>query len=355
MTERANQTQPPRRRYLRFSLRVLMTLVLAIGVGLSSLVHNARVQRDAVAAIRRTEGSVCYDWEWKDGRMISGGAPTCPRWLVDALGVDYFGHVVRVSSSFDPPDTELVNIGRLTGLVELELIRASLGNEGFGRLKELHSLRALRLQFCRVNDAGLAHLKRLSSLRESRLSGCECDITDAGLVNMKELTGLRKLRLSTCGISDSGLANLTGLTGLHELGLSDCNITDSGLAHLKKLTNLRVLDLSLPDITDVGVATLRGLANLKSLQLTLREPTDGGLDNLQELTNLNGLRLRCIKANDVSLVHLKRLTSLRFLSVPRGEISYAGLKELEQALPKTRVLALWPSSSRPAIAKPLLR
>jgi len=355
MPDRAERMRQPWWRYLRFSLRVLMILVLAIGVGLSWLVHSARVQRDAVAAIRRAEGGVCYNWEWKDGQVISGGAPTCPRWLVDRLGVDYFGHVVRVTSSFDPSDTELVSIGRLSGLVELALIRASLANERFGSLNGLHSLKALRLDFCRVNDAGLAQLKRLSSLRELRLAGCECDITDAGLVNIKELTGLRKLTLSTCGITDSGLANLAGLTGLRELGLSDCNITDSGLPYLKKLPNLRLLTLTLPDLTCVGVATLKGLASLKKLNLTLREPTNGGLENLKELTTLNGLRLRSIKANDARLVHLKVLTCLRFLTVPRGEITDARVKELEQALPKTKVLALWPPRSGPALTKPLLR
>ena len=40
------------------SVRALMALVLALGVGLGWFVHRAQVQRDAVAAILRAGGRV---------------------------------------------------------------------------------------------------------------------------------------------------------------------------------------------------------------------------------------------------------------------------------------------------------
>ena len=85
-----------RRIPLRVSLRVFMALVVLLGVVLGWVVHRAQLQREAVVAIERAGGLVCYDWQWKDGRDIPGGKPWVPRWLVDRIGVDYFGSITLV-------------------------------------------------------------------------------------------------------------------------------------------------------------------------------------------------------------------------------------------------------------------
>jgi hypothetical protein len=90
-------TVRPRRRYLRLSVRALIVLVLVIGGGLGWFVHSVRIQRDAVAAIRKAGGLVWYDWQANAaGKTLPTGRPWAPNWLVDALGVDYFGYVVIV-------------------------------------------------------------------------------------------------------------------------------------------------------------------------------------------------------------------------------------------------------------------
>ena len=45
-------------RYLRFSIRGLIVLVLMIGVGLGWLVRSARIQREAVTSIQHAGGGV---------------------------------------------------------------------------------------------------------------------------------------------------------------------------------------------------------------------------------------------------------------------------------------------------------
>ena len=84
--------QPPRwRRRLRLSVRVFMVLVLVLGGGFGWIVHEARVQRQAVAAIERAGGKVDYDESFlgyspeRDFRE-----PGWKEWLVDHLGIDYF-------------------------------------------------------------------------------------------------------------------------------------------------------------------------------------------------------------------------------------------------------------------------
>jgi hypothetical protein len=44
------------RRYLRFSVRGLIVFVVVVGAGLGWIVHQAHVQRDAVAAIQGAGG-----------------------------------------------------------------------------------------------------------------------------------------------------------------------------------------------------------------------------------------------------------------------------------------------------------
>jgi hypothetical protein len=86
----------PWRTYLRFRVRGLIVFVLVMGAWLGWTVRGARIQREAVAAIEKAGGSVCYDWQLRNRSGIPVGGPWAPRSLVDLIGVEYFGHVVAV-------------------------------------------------------------------------------------------------------------------------------------------------------------------------------------------------------------------------------------------------------------------
>jgi hypothetical protein len=60
-TTLADPVSHPWRRFLRFSVRGMIVLVLVIGAGLGWIVRNAHIQRDAVAAIKSAGGRVYYD------------------------------------------------------------------------------------------------------------------------------------------------------------------------------------------------------------------------------------------------------------------------------------------------------
>lgn len=49
---------------VRFSLRVMMILVLVVGGGLGWIVRHARIQREALAGVKRAGGTAWYDWQW---------------------------------------------------------------------------------------------------------------------------------------------------------------------------------------------------------------------------------------------------------------------------------------------------
>ena len=131
-----------RRRWLRMSVRGLIVLVLLIGVALGWVVRSAHIQRDAVAAIESAGGGVIYDWEAQNGPEASSTGPWwAPNWLMECIGIDYFGHVMSVQcfgSRYEAPLVQIQNLGRLEYLI---------------------------LSHSRVNDAGFAHLSRLTNLK----------------------------------------------------------------------------------------------------------------------------------------------------------------------------------------------
>jgi len=122
----AGQDSRPWWSYARFSVRGLVALVVLIGGGLGWLVRSARDQRDAVAAIQKARGRVSYEWQWNDGRSTPNGEPLWPRWLVNRVGVDFFGHVSSVELGHGT-DAALVYVGYLTQLEKLDL-RGSSGH-----------------------------------------------------------------------------------------------------------------------------------------------------------------------------------------------------------------------------------
>ena len=210
-----------------------MILVLVLGGCLGWFAHlarQARIQRDAVAAITKIGGSALYEWQFDDKRfrlkpgtnIIANDVPGWPKWLLDRIGVDAFGSVTQVSfrrlpmvPSPEEFDGVLAQIGRLSRLKRLTFITAP------------------------VTDAGMAHLEGLSNLESLMFRGCN-RVTDAEVAHLARMTSLKGLYLEDSRISDAGLAYLKGLTGLETLNLARTQIGDAGLAHLERLTPSRI-------------------------------------------------------------------------------------------------------------------
>jgi hypothetical protein len=117
-------------RFLRNSVGGLIVLVLVIGAGLGWLVRSARIQHEAFAAIEYAGGSVAYNWKFDNGLINRNSNPWAPRWLVDYLGVDYFGHVtaVRLVTLSTRIDESIVQVGPLPRWqrIDLHLQRTSI-------------------------------------------------------------------------------------------------------------------------------------------------------------------------------------------------------------------------------------
>src|SRR5262249_21244750 len=139
------------------------------------------------AAIERIGGGVLYDWQFRDGIPNRGGQSWAPKWLVDRVGVDYFGNAVYViANTREVGDAILVPVGSLSRLERLDLFDAAVTDAGLVHLEGLAHLRIVELTATDVGNAGLAHLKGLPSLQHLDLNATK--VSDAGLVHLRGLT-----------------------------------------------------------------------------------------------------------------------------------------------------------------------
>ncbi len=260
MTDQAKPASRPRRRFLRFSVRGMIMLVLVIGGWLGRTVRVARIQREAVAAIRKADGEISYDWEWKSGVRTPAKGPKVPCRLVEAFGVDYFGHVVRVSFS----EREMHRLLR-----KAEQLLAELKNHSHAANEEPSEPRD-SLTGCTPEQVQIGH------------EPWEPNERDAVLPLLKGLSGLSRLDLNGVDLTGDRLLWLEGLTTLTHLDLGRTRITDSRLRRLRTLVKLSELNLDGTEITDAGLAHLKGLTRLSRIDLGDTRVTDAGVHELQQ-------------------------------------------------------------------------
>ena len=280
----------PWRRYVRFSVRGMIVVILVIGIWMGWIVRSARIQREAVSAIKRNGGSVLYSSGWTGDPTLGIDGLRVPNWLVHAIGADYFDHACSVGFAKELSDKEFAPVGNLSTLESMVLFHTNLTDAGLAHLEGLTNLSELRIYGgAQVTDASCVHLKGLTKLSNLALS--ESQVSDAGMAQLKGLTKLLRLDLRHTHVSDAGLAHLTGFVSLSNLELDGTQVSDAGLAHVKGMTNLQWLGLSDTQVTDAGLAQLKGLIDLSSLDLHRTLVTDAGLVHLTSLTNLKSLNL----------------------------------------------------------------
>jgi internalin A len=289
------------RRRLRLSVRALMVVVLITGGGLGWLMYRARVQRDAVAAIRRAGGLTYYDWEMRESNtpdfnllvVNRNGMPKWRKWLIEMIGPDYLGTVRSVTlpgpTNADPI---MPYVSQLEDLEELSF-RASvpLSNAGIAHLRGLTRLRILRLPSTepgRITGEGLKHIRGLYRLESLSLQSLP--LTDADLTPIRALTNLRVLTGVSPKLTDVGMSNLSALANLRRLDLGWTHITSAGLVHLRDMSQLRYLNLEGTHVNDAGLPTLAALPALTYVRLLYSEVTPVGVANFRKYER--GKRMR---------------------------------------------------------------
>jgi hypothetical protein len=197
----------PPRRFLRFSLRAMLLVMIVVGASLGWFGRKfvvARQQRLAVGALREMGCGVDFATDTAANRS----SPMI-EWLGKWLGEDLSSQAISVHWS----STEITDAG-------------------YSYLRGLPYLQNLILFGTHVNDTGLAHLEPLSQLKHLDLDGSE--VTDAGLSHVRALRQLTYLNLHKTRVSDAGLLNLVGLSELVRLNLTATQVTDAGAKQLRQ-------------------------------------------------------------------------------------------------------------------------
>jgi Leucine-rich repeat (LRR) protein len=243
--------------------------------------------------------------------------------------------------SFDPDDAE-----NLVCEVHLTDTRKPL-SDALVILRRFGKLKTLTLGGAWVTDAVLNDVKELTQLTTLNLVCAVTNnylewnkVTDAGLKEVKELTQLVSLTLICPNVSDAGLEDVKELQQLTTLNLTDSKVTDKGLKELTELKQLTSLNLSFTGVTDAGLKDVKELQQLTTLNLGATKVTDKGLKELTELKQLTSLDLSATELTDKGLkelTELKLLTSLDLEFNKFNGVTDAGLRELQQALPKCNV------------------
>ncbi len=226
------ETNKPKRRFFRFSLRSFLIVVTILCVWLGWFLYRVEQQREVVRWVEENGGLVEYEYQYTSGGEFKNIPPPGPRWLCNILGVDYFSSVVNVYLDRSHRDDPLFN--------------------DLKPLASLTKLRRLGLEYCNVGDltplAGLTNLEYLG-LANSQVKD---------LTVLAGLTNLATLYLSQTHVTD--LTPLVALTSIKHLSLDNTQVSD--LTPLAGLTNLEYLDL----YSATKVSNVRPLASLTRLE-----------------------------------------------------------------------------------------
>ena len=117
-----------------------------------------------MTAIERAGGKVAFDWQVGNSSFDPNGKPWCPKWLVDRVGIDYFGHVVAVNFFGTDRTRTCCMSPRLSQVEELSFYGSSATDAGLVHLEGLARLKFLSLSYMRITDAGVANLEGLTNL-----------------------------------------------------------------------------------------------------------------------------------------------------------------------------------------------
>ena len=227
----------PKRRFLRYSLRTMLVVVLVLSVWLGYMANQAAKQRRAVEVLEAMEpwGAVHYDYKYdaSDLRMVPTskdrhepeflGMSLGAIWPRPVLWVDLRGNWVN--------NKDLAQVVTAFPQVEyLSLHGASINDDGVRGIASLRRLRFLILSDTQISDIGLCHIPN-GNLEYLALDSTR--VTDQGMVEIRRLGGLKRIDLDYTEISDAGISHLAHLPDLDVITISGTNVTLEGAQQLR--------------------------------------------------------------------------------------------------------------------------
>jgi len=229
-------------------------------------------------------------------------------------------------------------------VTELKVYGKPFQADDLEKLAGLSRLAVLRFILNPVGDDLTRHLGRLTGLVHLQLN--QCGLTDVGVERLGTLSKLQYLDVNwSSGITDRGLAVVERMPQMSTLSLINTSVTDKGLSSLHQLP-LNALFLSDTKVTDAGMTMLAELRSLEVLELNGTSVGDEGVAQLASLPKLRTLALQKTALTDRGLEHLETVRSLQTLYVGGTKVTAAGVASLQKKLPNCKITVdLAPSDS----------
>ena len=231
MSSQISQATRPvkRRRWYQFSLRALIvsTVLLSVLLGIfTARLQRARRQAAAVELIRKSGGSVFYDYDRKAEQS------PLPRWLIDAFGEDFFHDVTSVNLVFRVPDrkTRYAAYDALARLPQVDTLAILDGaKEGPHRFDVLRRLR--RLEYLEIESPSFrgTDLQAIEGLPRLAHVWVPASLGEEGIRSVATLPELWCLELGDGHIDDQTFMKLTELTRLEFLGIRGADVSDGAI------------------------------------------------------------------------------------------------------------------------------
>ena len=227
-------------------------------------------------------------------------------------------------------DSGMILIGKLRLLKVLYIgENNSVTDAGLKRLSNLKSLEILVLNSVRMTDKGLVVLCDVPLLRHLIIRG---NFTSDAALYLKDVPSLKSLRIDMPRFDDRGMENISHLTQLENLSTHWVeDTTDRGIAYLKNMPSLKCLDIGHAKLTDRAMLDLNKIPTLEHLHLPNVGLTDEGLKHIGQLQNLRHLWVGCSSISpltDESLRYVGQLKNLEVLSIGGAGLSDEAMKHI---------------------------
>jgi serine/threonine protein kinase len=199
-------------------------------------------------------------------------------------------------------------------------------------LKDLKSstIQKLNLSSTDVDDTSIKYLTNLPNLDTLYLNGC-LHLTSKGYAALRELKSLRELRVAEAILTDDGVKVLSTIPHLSILFVNNQGITNQSLSYIAKMANLTELNFQGTNANG-KFAELKKLEKLNSLNLGNIVLTETDIKNLEQLKHLNHLLMSETNVTEDQarelVSALPNLTTIDFKDCP--QISKQVNRELKQ-------------------------
>jgi len=307
-----------KRRWLSFSLRGFLLLILLLSIPLAWLgqkYSRMRIEDAVVEQILEANGTVIY--EHHDEAANGGGfhvstknpAPG-PQWIRSLLGEHIFTSVRHVRFTFGKVDDDVIaELPRLQDLEVLAISSTSLTDESIDSLRQIPQLREL---FLHVENISPEAFNRLRTHPQLEMLHLVEDLASAeALQQFQSWPHLKHVKLFSSRATDEDLLPLlsgthlktlsinwmskvrfqnpklvTELNGLEELSLSEVNLDERSLAVITQLDSLKKLTLNQRFLPAELLTPLKSLTRLEVLNFTGTALTAEDLQPLKEMKSL---------------------------------------------------------------------